>query len=114
MIHLLRELTNRLESGDTNCTNIYNSVVGNLPTKRNKKWIIDIDEDSVKLKEEIKEHINSLEPIGNKLILEIPTKSGFHLITSPFRFDKYEYQGLTDIQKNNPTLLYFPSCLITL
>ena len=38
----------------------------------------------------------------------IPTKSGFHLITTPFDMSTFakQYPNI-DVHKNNPTLLYF-------
>jgi hypothetical protein len=50
--------------------------------------------------------------VGPKIETIIPTKSGHHLITK--RFDvvafKEEYPDI-DIQKKNPTLLYYPNSL---
>ena len=50
--------------------------------------------------------------VGPKVEAIIPTKNGHHLITK--RFDvmsfKQEYPDI-DIQKKNPTLLYYPNSL---
>ena len=57
---------------------------------------------------DIKEYINEkCEPVGNKIISIIPTKSGNHLITSPFNIKQFKekYPDI-DVHKNNPTLLY--------
>ena len=42
-----------------------------------------------------------------KVIAEIPTKSGYHLITDPFNLQQFKekYPNI-DVHKNNPTLLY--------
>ena len=44
---------------------------------------------------------------GAKVIINIPTKSGYHLITTPFNLQQFkeEYPDI-DVHKNNPTLLY--------
>ena len=53
----------------------------------------------------------------SKIVEEVPTKNGFHLITKPFnveQFKKYlNFGGILtpDIQKKNPTLLYLPESL---
>ena len=49
-----------------------------------------------------------IEPFGQKVVACLPTKNGYHLITNPFRLDKFkEMYPNIDIHKNNPTLLYF-------
>ena len=61
--------------------------------------------------------VNNVRPYGNepKVIKVIPTKSGYHLITQRFdimEFKKYFLGGdVPDIQKKNPTLLYYPNSL---
>ena len=54
--------------------------------------------------------INSLQPIDeDKIIAQIPTKNGVHLITKPF--NKSEFSKIhknIDIHKTNPTLLFCP------
>lgn len=95
---------------------VYDSVVGSLPSKE-KRWVIDLDADVLEKQNIIEEEINSLDPIGNKILAKIPTKSGLHLITSPFRSDLYELWCKenninTDIQKLNPTILYLGKSLM--
>jgi hypothetical protein len=42
----------------------------------------------------------------------IKTRSGFHIITQPFNVMKFkEKYPDVDIQKKNPTLLYYPNSL---
>lgn len=48
-------------------------------------------------------------PEGEKVLMELPTKNGIHLITKPF--DKREFNKkypLVDIHKDNPINLYIP------
>jgi len=44
-----------------------------------------------------------------KVITNIPTKNGIHLITTPFNLQQFKekYPDI-DVHKNNPTLLYCP------
>lgn len=79
----------------------------------NPAWVVDLDDCNVHEKPqilcEVKDYINSLEPHGDKIKAVIPTKSGLHLITSPFRLDMFKerFQNI-DVHKNNPTVLYIP------
>jgi len=87
---------------------LWNTVCGQHHYDSDKLWIIDIDEkdfDSTKMQETI----NKCQPSGMKIVANIPTKNGYHLITKPFdvRDFREEYLDL-DIHKNNPTILYIP------
>jgi len=94
----------------------YAAVVGEFHSDVDKKWLIDLDypEEGRNLKWDatrkvIIDHINSLQPEGDKIIAEIPTKNGLHLITKPFRMDLF--RGVhpdVDVHKDNPTILYQP------
>lgn len=55
----------------------------------------------------ISNYINSIEPFEDKIIGYIPTKSGYHIITTPFNIQQFKekYPDI-DVHKNNPTLLY--------
>ena len=77
-----------------------------------KRWIVDVDDDD----KDIPIHV-LLEDIDNclpkqgsatKIQAIIPTKSGNHIITSPFNIQEFKaiYPKM-DIQKNNPTVIYF-------
>lgn len=90
----------------------YSSAAGKFSHDKNKKWIIDLDgdkENSFDFIYNMNEIISNIEPIGDKTICRILSKSGSHLITSPFNLQKFkeEYPNI-DIQKNNPTNLYIP------
>jgi len=88
-----------------------------------KIWLLDVDHitdqallamfDNPEGRREyvLKEFINSSQPITNtnKVLAKIPSKSGYHLITSGF--DTREFtKNFPDvcIHKNNPTNLYIP------
>ena len=82
-----------------------------------KYFLIDIDEEDLEHKDFIKNYIqnearNDKINYGERILLELPTKHGFHLITTPFDVqgllkvypkDKHEF-----IHKDGPTVLYVP------
>lgn len=90
----------------------YESVVGDSKVNvGEKRWLIDIDEEeNVNNLELYISAINACQPEGDKIISVIPTKNGLHIITKPFNLKQIEpFKCLHpfDVQKNNPTLLYF-------
>ena len=53
-----------------------------------------------------------LRPEGPKVEADIPANSGVHLITKRFDVTEFKKQFPNiDIQKKNPTLLYYPNSL---
>jgi len=114
-LNMLADLAIRIKNGSHNQKGLFDSTVGQIKTNE-KRWIVDID-----TKDEIVVHrvvhiIDKVKPEGPKLITCIPTKNGYHLITKRFdtmEFSKYmKLQGdVPDIQKKNPTLLYYPDSL---
>lgn len=97
----------------------YNTVIGGKEVNvGNKKWIIDIDtKDQSIVGDTINEicHCQSSQQYDsddfyNNFIALIPTVNGYHIITHPFNLKQIEpFMSLNpfDIQKNNPTILYF-------
>ena len=113
-LNMIIELGNRLKNKVYNQKNLFESVVGQLKVLE-KRWIIDLDfKDEFHINTHIKCINNDCEPIGEKVITIIPTKQGVHLITKPFNTETYRnlisYNN-SDIQKKNPTLLYYPNSL---
>jgi hypothetical protein len=88
----------------------YSSVCGKHHSEKDKTWIVDIDGDDIRYKLKILRLIRTLEPYDtNKLIAEIPTKNGYHLITRPFNSQKFsEIYPEISLHKNNPSILYIP------
>lgn len=110
-MNMITEIINRIQSGQINQKNVFDSVVGQLKTHE-KRWIVDVDDTDTGKLIEITSFIHSLRPEGDKLEACIGTKSGYHLITK--RFDTKEFEKRypeIDIQKKNPTLLYYPNSL---
>lgn len=88
----------------------YDRACGNGHNDKNKTWIIDIDgtyEEEWVLK--MIHFIDDCKPEGNKIIAQLPTKNGLHIITKPFDLQDFrnEYSEI-DIHKDNPINLYIP------
>ena len=115
-LNMITEIVTRIQSGQINQKNVFDSVVGQIKTTE-KRWIVDIDNKDEKVLLKIQHIVNGVRPHidESKVIKVIPTKSGYHLITQRFdvmEFQKYFLGGdVPDIQKKNPTLLYYPNSL---
>ena len=73
-----------------------------------KKWILDIDDKDKNLIE-LQGFIGEIEPVGNKVLEVIPSKSGYHLITTAFNLEKFSKKYIDiEVHKDNPTNLYIP------
>lgn len=119
----LKEFANRISEDNYHKPyKIFDSVAGSCGSK-NPIWLIDIDWNDISeifnnidniqyLKKtyinKICELINTLRPEGNdKVIAQIPTKNGVHILTKPFDVQEFrKWYPTTDIHKNNPTLVW--------
>lgn len=91
----------------------FDTICGKYHSSEDKSWIVDLDyDDSMNFTEmvyEVEKFIETLQPKSEyaKIIAEIPTKNGLHLITSPFNLQEFKKKfPQIDVHKNNPTLLY--------
>lgn len=120
-MNMITQIVNRIQSGQINQKNVFDSVVGQLKTQE-KRWIVDIDSHSISEKNRIINLIERVRPTddGSKIITTIPTKNGIHLITKRFDVNEFHkqsgayespYRQIPDIQTKNPTLLYYPNSL---
>jgi hypothetical protein len=117
-MNMITEIVSRIQSGQINQQHVFDSVVGQIKTQE-KRWIIDIDTQSIHIKNMMVNIIDSVRPTDEESKIEaiIPTKNGIHLITK--RFDVMEFTNrltergevVPDVQKKNPTLLYYPTSL---
>ena len=94
----------------------WNTCAGEIKGEE-PRWVVDIDAKTYdeifyisKTSKEISDFIEKCEPNIKplfKVIAEIPTKSGIHLITTPFNLQQFKekYPDI-DVHRNNPTLLY--------
>ena len=126
-LNMMVQLAQRIQNGQHNQKGLFDSVVGQIKTNE-KRWIIDVDdmmEPSPVMMAYIEyqcKPITKVEfdkigipigyEVGPKIEAIIPTKNGHHLITKKFDVMKFKekYPEL-DIQKKNPTLLYYPNSL---
>ena len=110
-MNMITEIVTRIQSGQINQKHVFDSVVGQLKTNE-KRWIVDVDNVDLYELKPIMGFIDSLRPEGEKVEAIISTKSGYHLITKRFDVKAFEKQYPNiDIQKKNPTLLYYPNSL---
>lgn len=111
-LNMMVALAQRIQDGNHEQQSLFDSVVGQLKTHE-KRWIIDVDTKEKSFIEEVATFINvKCKPIQDKINSIIPTKNGYHLITDKFDVMtfKEKYPDI-DIQKKNPTLLYYPDSL---
>ena len=104
----LKYLAQRAYEGDfKKIWKSWNTCAGEIKGEE-PRWVVDIDDGNLKWNY-IMDDIDTLEPysIDTKYITNIPTKSGWHIITTPFNLQQFKekYPNI-DVHKNNPTLLY--------
>lgn len=112
----LENLANTMQNREYNhLMKSYDRACGLLNNEKEKKWVVDVDKEEVIWLEQIIEAIQGCKPDKDKVIAHIPSKSGVHLITSPFNTAEFKNnlaQKLIttniDIHKDNPVNLYIP------
>jgi len=89
----------------------YDRICGQFHNDSNKKWILDVDDKTTDL-ERIKAAVKFCQPNegSDKVLTFIPSKFGFHIITSPFNTNQFSQSSrlAIEIHKDNPTNLYIP------
>lgn len=94
---------------------VYDSACGRTRARSYKPlWIVDVDSKDREYLEKVKSLINECRGNqDNKIVMEIPTLNGVHLITTGFNTNQFAQYcvvrelGHIDVQKDNPTLLYY-------
>ena len=126
-MNMITEIVTRIQSGQINQQHVFDSVVGQIKTHE-KRWVIDIDGSetpSPLMMANIEYHCKPITTLkydksgvmngyisGPKIEAIIPTKNGHHIITKKFDVMEFKkYYPDVDIQKKNPTLLYYPKSL---
>lgn len=110
-LNMMVALAQRIQDGNLEQQSLFDSVVGQIKTQE-KRWIVDIDCTDWHAVTEVSQFINWLRPEGQKVEAVIPTRNGYHLITAKFDVKTFsEKYPEIDIQKKNPTLLYYPDSL---
>ena len=111
----LKYLAQRAYEGDfKKIWKSWNTCAGEIKGEE-PRWVVDIDNISIdntnlqkeNYEERLIKYLAYLEPVGNKVTAKIPTKNGYHLITTPFNLQQFKEKCPDiDVHKNNPTLLY--------
>jgi hypothetical protein len=109
-------LTGYVISGEYNAAkSAYMSACGRNHSDKDKKWIIDVDWADIPEDIDRDDYLDGMikklrellsEAKREPAVIKIPTKNGIHLITRPFRLDKFQDFYKETIHKDNPTLLY--------
>jgi len=111
-LEMLKLLADIIHSGEyRRVKKAFLSVLGKFNAEPERKFLIDLDGEQVSLKEEIREFLRAIRPLerADKVLLEVPSKNGIHLITTPFDLAAFKarYPDI-DVHKDNPTNLYIP------
>lgn len=115
-----KKILSQIENGeDDKVYKAYTTVCGKYANEPEKKWILDIDEKPFECFGQLQGMLRKIDPVlkGDKIIAEIPSMNGVHIITSPFNVKQFnEWMPFTslpeiDIHKRNPTNLYIPDSL---
>ena len=110
-LNMMVALAQRIQDGNHEQQSLFDSVVGQLKTHE-KRWIVDVDSFDAAVISSVMLGIEICRPEGDKIEAMIPTKNGVHLITQRFDVKAFAKQFPDiDIQKKNPTLLYYPNSL---
>lgn len=113
---VLSKIAHQMENKDfANIRNAFNSICGNYHAELDKRWIIDLDKEQLQLRPAIRNFIieqhswlSGHEKVSRyRILAEIPSKSGLHIITNPFNIEDWDWKDV-EIHKNNPTNLYIP------
>lgn len=132
-LNTLVKVSNLILSKDyKSVKNAYLSAAGECSSEPMKRWIVDLDRDETwfdwtwkSFIHDIRDRITKLHAECNrnskqgeyKILTEIQTKNGLHIITNPFNLQKFREDDSTtmreqlakiDIHKDNPTILYHP------
>ena len=107
----LENIANTMQNREYNhLKKSYDRACGLLNNERAKRWVLDVDEPfTVEKLYEIDCEILKITDFVDKVVSVIPSKNGFHIITSPFNLEKFKekYPEII-VCKDNPTNLYIP------
>jgi hypothetical protein len=117
---MLKDAVNEFTVGNYHVfRRLFSTACGRVYSTKKKTFLVDLDDENAKPEnvQLFREILTSCRgkngPNMNKIIVEVPTKNGLHLICSPFDIGQFEdfarrnWLEIPDVHKNNPTLLYF-------
>ena len=85
---------------------VYEHCSGKYVNRKDKKFVVDIDEEQMIFFD------NIYDELKDKVVIVVPTRTGMHLVTTPFNTLAFENKCINrlgfvpDIKKNHLTLLY--------
>lgn len=105
----LKKLTDVLLSKSyVSVTRVFDSVASKHSRDKEKKWLIDIDDQDSPSPLMMSHIEHNCTPYGDKLIGVVRTVNGCHLITKPFNMSEFKVKYPdVEVKKNSPTLLYY-------
>ena len=119
---VLIKIAQAIEMGETKKPwRMFNAACDEVANRNDKRWIVDVDSSDYRVVEPMRILVVSCASKydANEIILmQVPTKSGFHLITRPFNIEQFKNKfemmreqmilkiECPDIKKNHLTLLY--------
>lgn len=92
----------------------YDRAVGQGHSYKDKTWILDADKGDadynlISMEGFVEGYLEDTQPLGDKVLAMIPSKSGMHVITRPFDLRQFREQFPDiEVHKDNPTNLYIP------
>ena len=112
---IIREATEALECNSRKLFKCVSKAIGHRRcTKYKARWIMDFDTKDWALITKYLDIIEECRPIDTKkVIYNIPTVNGIHVITNGFDLEQFNQQlaiaqlDNIDIHKDNPTVLYY-------
>ena len=112
-LHSLKRLADLIASNNTRASiGLCRRTSAEQHTDHNIKFLIDIDSlDDLEFAKSVILDLfaNSKDPKPGKIIAEIPTPNGVHLITTPFDVDKFKAScPMIPVYRDAPTVLYSP------
>jgi hypothetical protein len=111
-LKMLIDIANKIEQGQFKSVKTsFSSCSGKYSADKDKTWLIDVDaEDLTKYNmDDVIFDIGQSLPIGEKVLLKIPSKTGYHLLVKPFDLRTFSQKYPTlDMKKDNPTNLFIP------
>lgn len=98
----------------------FSKACGRTNSEARKVWIVDLDREDFSLNSEFHEAVDNVyklirelqSEINNrdyKILGQVPTPNGLHILTNPFNVKKFNDilgEDAPDLKKDNPTILY--------
>lgn len=119
---LLTKVADQMSNKDFyNVRRAYDAICGEYHSEMDKRWLIDIDSPEVALVDHVADVIDKIQQEDYskrkdkddkpryEVLMRIPSKSGWHIITQPF--NPVTFKVLfpeIEIHRNNPTNLFIP------